>query len=143
MSSPSLSVCARTVEHSLDGYVSDAWTAAQVMRFSGCSLDGILERWRAAAGRLAHLPDDPVFSSPTRWALGDAIYDEADILGAVAADRVRHPAVLLGLQSSIGRWRQVLDHTRVANLRVLTLPTSASGGWECPTTPTPSWSPEV
>jgi uncharacterized protein (TIGR03083 family) len=109
-------LCEDWVDHRLDGYASDSWTAAQVSRFSACDLDEILERWHGAMDRFAALEDDPVMGPPARWAFGDAVIHEADIRGALGAPRVPDDAVLLALKGAVARWRQVLAAAEVPTL---------------------------
>lgn len=114
-------LCEDWVEGRLDGYASEAWTAAQVERFRNCTVDEILQRWDDSAARFIQLEDDPVMGPPARWASGDAIIHEADLRGAIGAERVPHDAVLLALKSSIGRWRESLGSRDVPSLHVETL----------------------
>ena len=101
-------LCEDWVAHRLDDYASEAWTAAQVARFSHCPLDEVLRRWSEATGAFVGLPDDPVMGPPARWAFGDAVVHEADLRGALAAERVPTEAVIMALKGQIARWRQVL-----------------------------------
>jgi len=114
-------LCEDWVEGRLDGYASEAWTAAQVKRFRNCSVDETIHRWDDSAKRLIRLEDDPVMGPPTRWAFGDAIIHEADLRGAVGAERVPDDAVLLALKGSIGRWRESLRLVDAPSLHVQTL----------------------
>jgi hypothetical protein len=66
----------------------------------------------------AALSDHPVMGPPARWAFGDAITHEADIRGAVQAERVPHDAVVLALKGGVGRWRQVLREAGVPTLLI-------------------------
>ena len=111
-------LCEDWVERRLDGYASGAWTAAQVERCAGLTLDAILDRWAAAAERFARLDDDPVMGPPAQWAFGDAVTHEADVLGTVGAGRVPADAVALALKGSIARWREVLGATSLGTLVV-------------------------
>jgi uncharacterized protein (TIGR03083 family) len=101
-------LCEDWVCHRLDGYASASWTAAQVARFSGCSLSEILDRWEAASTSFAALDNDAIMGPPARWAFGDAVTHEADVRGAIGAGPVPHDAVLLGLKGSVARWRHLL-----------------------------------
>jgi uncharacterized protein (TIGR03083 family) len=101
-------LCEDWVDHRLEGYASEPWTAAQVDRFSACDVGEILERWDRAMGRFAALDDDPMMGPPARWAFGDAVIHEADIRGALGAPRVPDDAVRLALKGAVARWRQVL-----------------------------------
>ena len=107
-------LCEDWVQGSLDGYASEAWTAAQVERFRNCTVDEIIERWDHSAKRFVRLKDDPVMGPPSRWAFGDAIIHEADFRGATGTERVPHHAVVLALKGSIGRWRETLRLPRCA-----------------------------
>jgi len=51
-----------------------------------------------------------------RWAFGDAVIHEADLRGALGADRVPPDVVSLALRGSIGRWRQILAEARTPTL---------------------------
>jgi hypothetical protein len=96
-------LCEDWVVRRHDDYASEAWTAAQVARFSGCSLDEILRRWSKATGEFVGLPDDPVMGPPARWAFGDAVVHEADLRGALCAERVPPDAVTMALKGQIAR----------------------------------------
>jgi uncharacterized protein (TIGR03083 family) len=109
-------LCEDWVDHHLDGYASEAWTAAQVDRFAASTLDDVVERWYWASERFIRLDEDPVLGPPARWAFGDAITHEADIRGALGAERVPHEAVLLGLKASVSRWRDVLSQAETRTL---------------------------
>jgi uncharacterized protein (TIGR03083 family) len=109
-------LCEDWVDHRLDGYASDEWTAAQVRRFAASTLDEVLDRWYRASEHFARLGDDPVMGPPARWAFGDAITHEADIRGAVGAERVPHEAVVVALKGSVARWREVLARARTPAL---------------------------
>jgi hypothetical protein len=111
-------LCEDWVEGRLDGYASDKWTAAQIARFGGCTTDDILRRWVAASAGFAQLPEDPVMGPPARWAFGDAVTHEADIRGALLADRVPHAVVLTALKGSIARWRQTLRDAATPTLLI-------------------------
>jgi uncharacterized protein (TIGR03083 family) len=109
-------LCEDWVEGRLDGYASDAWTARQVARFAHDPLVEILARWGSVFEAFLALPDDPVMGPPGRWAFGDAIVHEADIRGAIGAERVPSEAVALALKGSIARWRQVVADWRLPTL---------------------------
>jgi uncharacterized protein (TIGR03083 family) len=101
-------LCDDWVAGRLDGYGSDAWTAAQVARFDGAPVGVVLDRWSDAAIAFATLDDDPTMGPPARWAFGDAVTHEADLRGALDAGRVPADVVALALKAAIARWRQVL-----------------------------------
>ena len=111
-------LCEDGVSHHLEGYASDEWTAAQVDRFAACTVDEVFERWYGASERFVLLDDDHVMGPPARWAFGDAVTHEADIRGAVGAERVPDAAVLLGLKGSISRWREILSRAKAPTLLV-------------------------
>jgi uncharacterized protein (TIGR03083 family) len=111
-------LCDDWVEGRLEGYGSDAWTATQVQRFSGATVEDILNCWSQSIERFRLLPDDPRMGRPARWAFGDAITHEADIRGALRSGRAPHEAVLLALKGAIARWRLVLRDSGVPSLRV-------------------------
>jgi uncharacterized protein (TIGR03083 family) len=113
-------LCEDWVDHRLEGYGSDHWTALQVSRFSGLRLEQVLDAWRDAMSRFALLDDDPRMGPPARWAFGDAVIHEADIRGALGSGHVPLDAVLLGLKGAIGRWREVLREARAETLFVRT-----------------------
>jgi uncharacterized protein (TIGR03083 family) len=120
-------LCEDWTHHRLDGYASDEWTAVQVSRFEGHTLEEVHERWRLAARQFARLDDDPVMGPPARWAFGDAITHEADIRGALGAGRVPRDAVMLALKGSIARWRETLRDAGAPTL--LLLATDAREWW--------------
>jgi uncharacterized protein (TIGR03083 family) len=101
-------LCEDWVAHHLDGYASQSWTDAQVVRFAAYPLAEILGRWDACLRTFAALPDDPMMGPPARWAFGDAVIHEADLRGALGIGRVPQEAVELALKGVISRWRQVL-----------------------------------
>ena len=101
-------LCEDWVDHRTDGYASDGWTAAQVARSSGLSLEEVLARWRDVTASFAALGEDPVMGQPAVWAFGDAVCHEADIYGAVGSGHVPHDAVVLGLSALVRRWRERL-----------------------------------
>jgi len=109
-------LCEDWVDHRLDGYASEEWTAAQVDRFAASTLDEVVERWYRSSERFVRLDDDPVMGPPARWAFGDAINHEADIRGALGAARVPHDAVVVGLKGSVSRWREVLSQAKTPAL---------------------------
>ena len=111
-------LCEDWAEGRLEGYGSDAWTEAQIARFAGAEVEEILDRWRRAATRFADLDDDPVMGPPARWAFGDAVTHEADIRGALGAERVPNDAVLMALKGAIARWRQVLGDAGTPTLHL-------------------------
>jgi uncharacterized protein (TIGR03083 family) len=101
-------LCEDWVTNNLLEYASDEWTARQVARFEGRSLDDILDAWAVAAPQFAELPDDPIMGPPARWAFGDAVSHEADIRGVLGADRVPDDVVSISLKVAIARWRAAL-----------------------------------
>jgi uncharacterized protein (TIGR03083 family) len=109
-------LCEDWVNHHLEGYASDEWTAAQVERFASLTLDEVFDRWDRASELLVKLEEDPIMGPPTRWAFGDAITHEADIRGAVGAERVPQEWVLVALKGSISRWREVLSQAKAPTL---------------------------
>jgi uncharacterized protein (TIGR03083 family) len=109
-------LCEDWVNHDLDGYASDSWTAAQVDRFAGYGIDEILARWHQAMDGFADLDDDPVMGPPARWAFGDAVIHEADIRGALGAARVPHDVVVVALKGAVARWRHVLGTSEAPTL---------------------------
>jgi hypothetical protein len=111
-------LCEDWVNHEVDGHASEPWTASQVARFAGSSLDEVLARWDQAVDRFAALDDDPVMGPPARWAFGDAVIHEADIRGALNVLRVPHDVVLVALKGAVARWRQVLGAAVVPTLVV-------------------------
>lgn len=101
-------LCDDWVQGRLEGYASEAWTANQVERLAHAPLREVLALWERTVGSFSALPDDPVMGPPARWAFGDAVVHEADIRGAIGAERVPPDAVALALKGQIARWRQVL-----------------------------------
>jgi hypothetical protein len=102
---------------------------AQVERFRDFTLDEIIHRWDISAKRFVRLDDDPRMGPPARWAFGDAVIHEADLRGAIGAERVPHDAVRLALKGMVGRWRESLRPSDVPSLHVLALDTR--GWWLC------------
>jgi uncharacterized protein (TIGR03083 family) len=102
-------LCQDWVEQRFDGYASDPWTASQIARFAGWSMDDIFHAWSEAADAFTRVPDDTFLSSPPRWAFGDAVVHEADLRGATGLARVPTSAVLLSLRGAIARWRDVVQ----------------------------------
>jgi uncharacterized protein (TIGR03083 family) len=111
-------LCEDWVDGQLDEYATEAWTARQVERFSGASLDEVLDRWATAIESFAVLPPDPVMGPPARWAFGDAVVHEADVRGALSAGRVPLEAAALSLKGQIARWRQVVAGAGLSTLLV-------------------------
>jgi uncharacterized protein (TIGR03083 family) len=111
-------LCEDWVDHRLDRYASEEWTTAQVDRFAAMTLDDVVDRWYRASERFVLLDEDPAMGPPARWAFGDAVTHEADIRGAVGAERVPHDAVVVGLKGSVARWREVLSQAKAPTLLV-------------------------
>jgi len=109
-------LCEDWVSNRLLGYASDEWTAAQVARFEGRTLDEILDAWAACAPAFAALPDDELMGPPARWAFGDAVTHEADIRAAVGASRSPEDTVRGSLKVAIPRWRAALAEAKVPTL---------------------------
>jgi uncharacterized protein (TIGR03083 family) len=105
-------LCDDWVHQRLDGYATTTWTADQVARYAMNTVPELLERWTQLAVVFARLEDHPALGPPARWAFGDAVIHEADLRGALDAGHVPHEAVLLSLEGTIIRWRDVLDNTR-------------------------------
>lgn len=111
-------LCEDWVDGHLDEYATETWTARQVERFSGATLDEVLDRWDLALESFTTLPPDPVIGPPGRWAFGDAVVHEADIRGTIRSGRVPTEAVALALKGQISRWRQVVADAGVPTLLV-------------------------
>ena len=103
-------LCEDWIQHRLDGYASESWTAQQIARHADVSLADLLGRWTALVPEFAALDDEPNVGPPARWAFGDAVVHEADVRGALTAGRVPADAVMLSLKGTIVRWREVLAH---------------------------------
>jgi uncharacterized protein (TIGR03083 family) len=112
-------LCDDWVSQRLDGYASASWTADQVARYEGYNIPDLLRRWTLLAAEFARLDDHPAIGPPARWAFGDAIIHEADLRGALGAGRAPHEAVLLSLEGTITRWRDVLNNIRPPTTLVL------------------------
>lgn len=108
------------VAGNLENYASDAWTQAQVLRFSGASIEEIVIRWRSAADRLVSLEDHPLMGPPARYAFGDGVVHEADIRGALALDSVPTEAVAHSLKGQIAMWRATLQRAQAPTLLLRT-----------------------
>jgi hypothetical protein len=121
-------LCDDWVHDRLDGYATASWTADQVMRYSGLAVADLLERWAHLADEFAQLPENPALGPPARWAFGDAVIHEADLRGALDAGRAPHEAVLLSLEGTITRWRDVLGNVRPP--RALLLQTIDGPEWK-------------
>jgi uncharacterized protein (TIGR03083 family) len=104
-------LCDDWVNQRLDGYATASWTAAQVARYATNTVPDLLDRWSHLAVAFAALEDHPVIGPPARWAFGDAVIHEADLRGALEAGHVPHESVLLSLEGTIIRWREVLNNT--------------------------------
>jgi len=102
-------LCEDWIQHRLDGYASESWTARQIARHADFNLADLLARWTDLVPDFMHLDDDPNIGPPARWAFGDAIVHEADLRGALAASRAPADAVVLSLKGSIVRWREILN----------------------------------
>lgn len=111
-------LCEDWVSNNLLGYASDEWTAAQVARGDGQSLDELLDRWATAIDDFAALPDDEVMGPPARWGFGDGVSHEADIRAALGAGRVPDDAVALSLKAGIARWRVALAEAGTPTLLI-------------------------
>jgi len=112
-------LCDDWINNRLGGYATPSWTADQVARHSGYTISALLERWTRLVREFAQLDDHPAMGPPARWAFGDAIIHEADLRGALGAARAPHAAVLLSLEGTIVRWRDVLSNTRPPTMLVL------------------------
>jgi uncharacterized protein (TIGR03083 family) len=69
----------------LTGPPSDAETAAQVARFSGCDKAAMLAAWTEAAAQLDHLAETEALTPP----LGDITAHEHDVRGAIGQPGAR------------------------------------------------------
>jgi uncharacterized protein (TIGR03083 family) len=112
-------LCEDWVADRLDGYASEKWTSTQISRYEDHTCREVLDVWRDSMGSFARL-DVEMFGLPAGvWAFGDAVIHEADIRGALGADRVPEEAVVLGLNGMMQRWhREVLSRADVSTLRV-------------------------
>ena len=81
-------LCEDWVNHNLDGYATETWTAQQVSRHTHRTCHEILDSWADAMTSFTHLENSDAELPPARWPFGDAVDHEADIRGAIAADRV-------------------------------------------------------
>jgi uncharacterized protein (TIGR03083 family) len=106
------------VAGSLDDYGSDAWTAAQVARGTGASLDELAARWRRSAAALGDVPDHPLLGAPATMAFVDAVTHEADLRCALGCARVPDRAAGLAMKPLVARWRQTLAAAGVPPLLV-------------------------
>jgi uncharacterized protein (TIGR03083 family) len=112
-------LCGDWVNHVLDGYASEKWTASQVARHSDLSCTQLLDRWAETLTPFGHLDELFLGSPPARWAFGDAVVHEADIRGSLGRGRVPDDAVRLALDGTMVRWRrEVLSVAGVPNLHV-------------------------
>jgi uncharacterized protein (TIGR03083 family) len=109
-------LCEDWVRGELDEYATEAWTARQVERFSGASLEARLDAWASALELFTRLPAHPVMGPPARWAFGDAVVHEADIRGAIGSQRMPVDAVALALKGQIARWRQLVAEAHLPTL---------------------------
>jgi uncharacterized protein (TIGR03083 family) len=112
-------LCDDWVNQRLDGYATTTWTADQVARYATNTVPQLLERWTQLAVAFAHLEDHPAFGPPAPWAFGDAVIHEADLRGALDAGHLPHEAVLLSLEGTITRWRDVLNNTRPPTMLIV------------------------
>lgn len=96
------------VAGNLDGYGSDEWTAAQVTRGSGATLDELAARWRRAADGLGDVPDHPLLGAPASMAFVDAVTHEADLRDALGIGGVPLDEVRPAMKGLVARWRQTL-----------------------------------
>jgi uncharacterized protein (TIGR03083 family) len=116
-------LCEDWVDHRLEGYASEDWTAIQVARHVGAECSRILDSWADALGPFARLDDELFGFPPARWAFGDAVVHEADVRGALGTGRVPDDAVVLALENTMKRWhREVLRRARVPVLHVQCAP---------------------
>jgi uncharacterized protein (TIGR03083 family) len=74
----------------LAGPPTDAETAAQVARFSGCDRAAILAAWTEAAAQLDHLAETEALKAP----LGDITAHEHDVRGAIGRPGARDSAAV-------------------------------------------------
>ncbi len=111
-------LCEDWVNHRLDGYASERWTADQVSRHDRSTCEEMFDAWRDAMVAFTNLREPFLGLPPARWAFGDAVVHEADVRGALGADRVPDDAVLLSLQGTMQRWKQVLSGAGAPLLRV-------------------------
>lgn len=112
-------LCEDWVDHRLDGYATEGWTAAQVARHKDRSCAQILAQWADSLSSFSHV-HEPLFGSPpARWAFGDAVVHEADIRGALDRGRAPDAAVTLALDGMMTRWhREVLHRAGMPALHV-------------------------
>ena len=104
----------------LDGYASEAWTAAQIARHADQPLPDVLAAWRVAANQLVVLDEHPTMGRPARWALGDALVHEADLYESIGSDQ-RPPLepIVRHLGAAMARWSPTLESAGIA-LHVVT-----------------------
>jgi uncharacterized protein (TIGR03083 family) len=74
----------------LAGPPTDAETAAQIARFSGCDKATILAAWTEAAAQLDHLAETEALKAP----LGDITAHEHDVRGAIGRPGARDSAAV-------------------------------------------------
>jgi uncharacterized protein (TIGR03083 family) len=112
-------LCEDWVDHRLDGYASDSWTAVQVERNVGLTCTQIFVSWADSLVLFALLDEEFFGLPPARWAFGDAVVHEADVRGALGNGRVPDDAVVLALEATMARWhREVLSRAGVPALQV-------------------------
>jgi uncharacterized protein (TIGR03083 family) len=111
-------LCDDWVEHRLDGYATEEWTARQIARFEGHSLGEILDEWSQTRLTFVQLDADPVMGPPARWAFGDGVTHEADLRGALSAGQVPCAVVEVALKGAVSRWRQVLRDAAAPTLLI-------------------------
>jgi uncharacterized protein (TIGR03083 family) len=112
-------LCEDWVNHRLDGYASEGWSAAQVARHADRSCTQILDLWANSLSSFGRLREPFLGSVPARWAFGDAVVHEADIRGALGRGRVPDDAVTLALDGTMARWhREVLSRAGLPALHV-------------------------
>ena len=104
----------------LDGYASEAWTAAQIARHADQPLHDVLADWHVAGNRLVALDEHPTMGRPARWALGDALVHEADLYESIGSDQ-RPPLepIVRHLGAAMARWSPTLANAGIA-LHVVT-----------------------
>jgi uncharacterized protein (TIGR03083 family) len=112
-------LCEDWVNHRLDGYASDSWTAVQVERNVDLTCTQIFVSWADSLVPFASLDEEFFGFPPARWAFGDAVVHEADVRGALDGGRVPDDALVLALEATMARWhREVLSRAGVPALHV-------------------------
>lgn len=102
------------IQGRLDGYAGDQWTAAQIERHRMQRTVDVLDAWAANAAQLIELPDHPSMGTPARWAFGDALVHEADLLESIGSDQ-QPPAAAVSTHLSAGlrRWSPTLTEASI------------------------------